>query len=946
MSDTQVYDPSTGSTLTLPADEAQKRYVEGRAQLIKGAPVRLYDPSTNEVLDTDPAKVDVALRSGQRFATKDELLRQRAEGEGGRAYAEGLAKELTLGGSDAALKALGVEGLKQRRETTAGQAGEWSGVAASLVGPGMLARGAAAGVERGALGQLAEAALSPAAKLSELNAAVTAGAEKVLGNVITNKTVSKALASGLGTATESAVYGAGNALSEESLGDAPTNAGHLLAAAGVGGLVGFAAGGGLRGLAEKRAGRAALELSPDEMRLAAEASSGADMAGSAAGFDKWGKRVQMALRRGVANVAEGVAGVKAEEQLLWQTPAGRRVIREGEDALDREGRAFVDAANGLIEHEKAIVADSFKAKAAQADALLPKGAENNVLRAADEQLSRIDAKHAELIEAAPSFGLRAEQMDARLGSERELLERIKDRAFKVAGVDRHRRELSELADILPPERARKVALHLHDELNKAKQLYSDPARFGDEVSNVGDRRIRDEYQDIYKGLMAHLEDESVYGALGRVHGEVNAAYKNRIGAQERLFKALGVKNMEEGVSSGKVAAYVKQVNRMRGDPVVDAMDDYTAHVGDYAKLMDEHFGTSFTPSAERAIKLFSASRKGLEDNAVVLNSLLRAENKERRMWGGALGGGAVLGGILGGPVGAAVGGVGGVAAARLFRPAQALRIEASVAGMLENVGRWVRGRTGALVGAPDAGVVPTFEMARVVSRATTRMLGAKTPEERREAFDDRLSEIRSLSEPGNFAANASQNLFGVAEHMPNHAAAFSVAGLRTLGVIRDSIPTSPTPSAPMDMFEPPQLRDSEIRKWAEDDKLLQDPAHLLDLADKHQLTARHVALFEKAHPELLESIRTATLDGLAALGKRPPRAKLRVLSVLLGQPLAPGQSARRIASWQAAHGPQDMSQGVNAVPPPRKPPVASRIRARSASISSISDSHEGWPSQG
>jgi hypothetical protein len=303
-----VIDPTTGQLQDVDPEKAQADFLAGRAGLAPGADLHVADQD-GQIRMLPAEKVQDALGSGWHLATDAEVQRSRAERQPLRAAVEGGLSALTLGGSDAAYKMAGVEGLQERRETTAGKAGTVLGVAGSVLGPGLVGR-LGAGVAKTAL----EAALLPTLAIDGATQAITQGAEQALTSSVASAALRRVVASGVGHAATGAALGAAGVANEAALGNADVNAQHLLFGVGAGALMGA----GLGGIAGKLRGAVATErLAPQsaaEMAASARAAS-IDMSDTAAA--KWWPK------------AKGVVGIDPE----LVSPAGRRLRLDVDTAL-------------------------------------------------------------------------------------------------------------------------------------------------------------------------------------------------------------------------------------------------------------------------------------------------------------------------------------------------------------------------------------------------------------------------------------------------------------------------------------------------------------------------------------------------------------------------------------------------------------------------------------
>lgn len=175
---------------------------------------------------------------------KEIELEKKFGDQGLRTFAERGASAATFGLSDQALVAFGGEEMQEalRERAERNQAATIGGEVAGVVVPALLsggttalAKGASAGVKTAAkIGQVAE-------KLTAKQLASIAA--KTGKNKAALEVIRKSLSKGAGSAVEGAFYGAGELVKEDALGTAEFNAENLAASAGIGALIGGAAGG-------------------------------------------------------------------------------------------------------------------------------------------------------------------------------------------------------------------------------------------------------------------------------------------------------------------------------------------------------------------------------------------------------------------------------------------------------------------------------------------------------------------------------------------------------------------------------------------------------------------------------------------------------------------------------------------------------------------------------
>lgn len=236
----------------IPAEEWEQAVQSGQARWEGGTEIRAVSPDGTRV--TLPAEQYAdAIASGYRIASPEEVARAQAEREhgglGGMALAgvEGAARGLTFGLSDQVAVGFGGEDYQRaaaaRREVNPGAAaaGEIVGAVAPIIATG--GTGAAARVTAGAglLPRGAAAAGRGAGALAERMLARQAAQGGV------RSIVARGVAGAAEAGVEGALYGVGQAITDNALTDADLTAEKILSSAGEGALFGGLLGGALGG---------------------------------------------------------------------------------------------------------------------------------------------------------------------------------------------------------------------------------------------------------------------------------------------------------------------------------------------------------------------------------------------------------------------------------------------------------------------------------------------------------------------------------------------------------------------------------------------------------------------------------------------------------------------------------------------------------------------------
>jgi hypothetical protein len=243
----KVVHNATGKIQEVDEQTARQGLESGDFALQKGQTVDILDNTTGDLKKVTPDQL------GQEFARGNEIAsasfvrqRQMDEKHGGfgdtaLAGLEGAGRGLTFGATDYAARKLAPElanEMAERKEAhpIASTVGEIGGAVAPMVlsgGTGAVAKGAA---------------LAPTSLVGRAGSAVARGAETVVGTEATGllgRAMQRAIPMAAQGAVEGAAYGAGQVVSENSLGDKEITAEKLLAGAEHGMFLGGAVGGGL-----------------------------------------------------------------------------------------------------------------------------------------------------------------------------------------------------------------------------------------------------------------------------------------------------------------------------------------------------------------------------------------------------------------------------------------------------------------------------------------------------------------------------------------------------------------------------------------------------------------------------------------------------------------------------------------------------------------------------
>lgn len=436
----RVLDPKTGEVRDLPAADAEAQFRAGQAHIPVDGEVPLADESGKVVLRAKSNEVSDALASGtMHFASEGELRKDRAEQSPGLAAAEGFANSVLIPGTyDFIAKAAGADmaDVAARRETTAGQAAEYGGMAASFFIPGVDALAA-----QGAAGKFASRVL-PTALAESAARETTKLAEKALAGSLQSDAARKAIAGAIGHAVAGAGVGAAAVLDEAALGNVEASTETLLSGIGAGGLIGGGLGGAIGALGARADGRlgkmgaeAARAAESEGQLTAGQLASALEAQGQevdAKGIAKW-------FPAFMAKAASKTTGVAEEDVLKVMTPAGRKAVLAGDRARDEAVKYTSDLIDNLDANSAKFNLDEARL-APHVLNELPPGMGDRAIVEADDSLREARTGLRDMVRNAQEYGLTADQMTSRLRplseqlskSEQNILRHIKEQESIVA----------------------------------------------------------------------------------------------------------------------------------------------------------------------------------------------------------------------------------------------------------------------------------------------------------------------------------------------------------------------------------------------------------------------------------------------------------------------------------------------------------------------------------
>lgn len=970
MSDVRVLNPATHTIELWDAETAMRKFVAGDVQLLPGERYNLTG-GDGEVFEADANDVPNVMRQHKlRFATRPERLRVEESDQELQAFAEGALNGPLMGAGDAVLVAAGVdpERIEARKQANpnARMAGELGGIVATAAFGG--GSGAAARALSATPGGMAIRGGLVAERIAA-DALAARGFTGAAGTVVSRAA---------GAAVEGAAYGVGMTISEASLGNVELNAETLMAGAGTGALLSGVAGGTFA--AAPFIARKGVE-GVDQLytRLTGKPAP--------SGFAAWYGKLKAKVVAAFTNNDEAVLrrasdpGPEGRKFVLDATETQAEIdklILKLRDGLDDEVRqADFLLREGLVEMKpemvRKLVPETNAPAIAQAidseflavrriiNELDQDVGVNAAMKGVRDRIVRVvDNAEANLLRAGgidplkPKFITVPGKGPGGIGVRRARLPmRVKDLATArvpkkgdvlAVGVDEFgatvpgRRPVRVL-DATDPQMPSSWAADAFMQLDAAKRAIDEFVRplatanrkgqldynlklaldgFGG--SSEGLFALRKRFQDL-------LEREDLFGEMASRQASLNRAASDLIGEANQFNQIFARDNLalkRREVDGGKIRGYVNKITDPVNDRGVQSLQGYQRSAKAFADQMEAMY--SLGDTHKLAVKTL---RRRAEEVANVNNrvsEIMEAQhllremmvNENQLLGGGAMLAGPVVGGVVGGLPGAVVGAVGMM----LFRPARSIQAKAGFIRQLEAAKVAMRTRVnGIIAGKP---VAKQDFTTRAIAPATVAMTNGKTPEERREAFRTRVSEVAGMTaNPQALQEHLQRQTAGLVLDFPNTAVSLHTKTRQHLQALRAAIPRPPQGANAILGTQPDLaalVSDEDIQNFADVDYALQDPIGAM--LDPARTNARVVSTVEQYYPELMQEIRELVYDAVATNPDVPYETQVR-LSVMLGVPTDPSVSGLSIVqSSRVYQAPQQQESGG------RSPKVKSRTKTK------------------
>lgn len=847
------------------------------------ADVKVYSPQ-GQLGSIPEDQLSSALRVGYRVATPEDVkLEQIKEDYGGvpgavGAAVTGVARGLTVSGSDWLLKQLGAEETVRNLELAN------PGISTVAEGVGMIAP--AFFTEGASLGARALAA-TPAGLAARAGQAAGRAVTTRLGAAATTigGTAARIAAEG---ATESALQGIASETTRLAIDNELS--GEKIAQIGLKGLTSFGVGGVLGGglgaggaLVSKAAQKIPTGLGKEFEKLV---------------YRMHGRKVGMT----------GDDLLRAEQ--LAQ-PELRRLALNAKDELADIAHGKQPAAFGVGESAPGSLVDRLDKKWSKgqeaAELIRDTSLKKNLIR---EQI----ADDADSVLAQRSFA--DSQLTAAL-SEVQRMRAAPGTEYGKAGLDMLEADLKRAAVAVEKantQAGKEGAAELYMALDGiAKRAVGRAVSRFERVKypTAADNATVEVLKPIYDGLRGGLEDVKMFGPLGDFQRKINAPLTKAIGSSELMMKTwyegtgFGV-DPTNPWRKGRVASG-QQVEKNLAALAQPGRNNAAKALTDHATQENEWLQTAYELgdwSDLQAIR--KVVKDTIENNKEIVKLVKRAATAAQA--GETL---KTLGGqadsIMGLAAGAAVGTSNPAFA--LLAPLASPRMFARGAELVENIAAGQTGKVGAAVGRATRAIRDTS----VTAARRLPVAGAMASQ-----FDERSKRVRDLASQAPAVRAALENQTSwLADSAPVTRQAAVNTALRQLEYLNANLPKGLAPSTPFAPALPPSR--SEVAQWMRRLRAVENPTSILDDLAAGKLTPESIDAVRTVYPETFADIQGQVLDKLTTMeqrGERPSYAKRVELGLLLGIPTDPTMTPESIAALQAQYQPTEAeAAGPQPAPP-------------------------------
>lgn len=920
----RLFNFDTGTVEDVAPDQYQAALASGRYAPRKGERINVVS-LRGERSSIDAAEIPKAIAQGYSIEspdiTRERTLQEQFGGVGQTTIAalEGAARGATLGLSDVALRAAGVdmEAAKLRREASpvVSTVGEIGGA----IAPTLLTGGAAGGASAARLGVGAVRTIGAPARLA-------AGAGKLvtsrIGGAVGASAARKLAARAAGGAVEGAMFGLGQAVTESQLEDIDLTAERIVAHVGSGAILGgvapvalgIATKGAALGVTAAKKGSAAIARSIEDVY---EKTTGRKpAAGLGQAFLRMTSKPAIAIAKKVAKL--GGASDDAVD-LIGNEAKAEIAAKMTDNALDDMARNRASQLS-VLDNTLDDLTDQAKGIAKKGNiANLTKGHKGgDAFGTADGLLGGVEAEIDDMIDAgAGSYGFSP------------FLKKLNARVKTVRG------KIRELSD--PGSDVSRATIF--DELDRVKR---DVGKFRQRMGRSGmqtDTMIatQSKIEDFYERFRVHLEDVGLYGRGGEAQKRINAVWSQYIGNEKNAFgfaTQIGEEHFEKvyQADAGKIRRFLDSVN----DPAVDQQRAYLQKKLQLGKQLLAEISDSYELSPELVAKAKSGigtagqieKALGNDIHKITLRDQLRELDRIPGIMGNLGTGGAVVGGgIVGGVPGAIAGALVGASA----NPGQLVRqlafLRKTAAAFDDKAGAAIVGFMSASAkraGRVASGVVskgPAIAVVGSRGKMADTFAGMVHDEDIKRSDDppaikaaDQL--LRYAADPGRLIENAHRAVDGAEKYAPQTKNAIMAAATRAAGFLASKVPAT-VRGNPMERRDR-KMSPAEERKFYRYARAVQDPGTILEDLENGTLTREGVEAVREVYPRIYEDIVQKLATAIAEQPQKFAYIDRVQLSILMSQPFDQTTRPEYIQAAQQGYTAQAQAQQPSAQQPVRK----------------------------
>ncbi len=399
-------------------------------------------------------------------------------------------------------------------------------------------------------------------------------------------------------------------------------------------------------------------------------------------------------------------------------------------------------------------------------------------------------------------------------------------------------------------------------------------RSADAVDLRQARASTDKLKQLDESFRTNLEDPSVWGRAGVDQAKLNAAWTEKIAAEQQFNTrlatvtgrtAFGEKEIREA-DPAKIASYIGSLTNPNQDLIHRAITEYVQKTAALTKTLGERYDLEGESAAKlarasKAAESFEATLKDVGPKLAQANQLKAMLGRE----GSGMGPAAALGYVghlVGGAPGAAVGGL----VSTLASPARnAMRL-----AQLERLMGSFDGKIGASVGrffarsepAAERGIARESLGARVAKANRARKEVSEAEQTTRARFLERTEQVRKLeSDPSQLAARVADHTHPIAQFAPKTASGLGAIAAKAAGFLSSKMPTAPSDALTGKKGIP---SDGEMQRYMRYSDTVDHPEHVAEDLAKGRATIEQVdtlkAVYPNIYAELRGQVQTKLLD--------------------------------------------------------------------------------------